>query len=80
LLDRGRDALVDDGHFVFETRAPAARAREHRRAEPASTIDTAAGSLDYSVEVTEVDPPLASFRQTTDRPGLEYVFIARRAR
>ena len=120
-LDRVHAALVDDGHFVFEARDPAARGWEHWRDQPASTIDTAAGLVDYSVELTKVDLPLLSFRQTyrfratgdlltsdstlrfrerseieqsleiagfdvvtvrdaPDRPGLEFVFIARRTR
>jgi hypothetical protein len=65
-LRTARDALVPDGCLVFETRRPERRAwegwtsQETRRRVPLGDD----GSVETWVEVTEVDLPLVSFRQT----------------
>lgn len=54
------------GHLVFETRDPAARAREHwtREATYKVTKIPGAGRVSSCVEVTAVEWPLVSFRWT----------------
>lgn len=114
-------ALRPGGHLVFETRDPAGRAwQEWNRAATHRTVAVeGAGDVETWVDVTDVDPPLVSFRHTyvltttgetltsdsalrfrerdevvasltahgyavdeireaPDRPGKEFVFLARR--
>ncbi|MFF5991334.1 class I SAM-dependent methyltransferase [Prauserella flavalba] len=114
-------ALRPGGHLVFETRRPGRRAWEDWAADPAPvTVDVpGTGPVRRSLEVTDVSPPLVSFRhvyefladgavltsdstirfrdrdeveaslsaegyrvldvrEAPDRPGREFVFLARR--
>lgn len=59
-----RRAVADNGHLVFETRDPAACAWEEWRDQPASIKNTAAGPVEYTIELTAVELPLVSFRIT----------------
>lgn len=113
-----RRAIRDGGHLVFETRDPAALGWGEWGNSPSIIKRTAAGPVEYSVELTAVELPLVSFRHTyrftvtgeiltsdstlrfrdrpeievelasagfdvvavrdaPDRPGREFVFIAR---
>ncbi len=114
-LDAVHGALVPGGHFVFETRDPAARAWESWTREESFAVVDGIESWD---EVTRVDLPLVTFdsmtvfpdgtrvvatstlrfreraevetdllaaglsvvdvRDAPDRPGREFVFLARR--
>jgi len=70
-LRSAHDCLRPGGHLVFETRDPARRAweewtREHSRR---TTRIPGAGPVESWVELTDVSPPLISFRWT-------YVFAA----
>jgi hypothetical protein len=64
-------ALRSGGHLVFETRDPARRAWEewNRAASHSVTEIPGTGAVESWVELTEVRPPLVSFRWT-------YVFTA----
>jgi len=64
-------ALRPGGHLVFETRDPARRAWEewNRAASHSVTEIPGTGAVESWVELTEVRPPLVSFRWT-------YVFTA----
>jgi SAM-dependent methyltransferase len=59
-------ALVPGGHLVFETRDPSARAwREWNRKGTHSVTDVPdVGTVETWCDLTEVDPPLVSFRWT----------------
>ena len=59
-------SLGADGHVVFETRDPAVQAWRHwTRAGTRRVVDVAGvGPVETWVEVTEVSPPLVTFRQT----------------
>jgi SAM-dependent methyltransferase len=115
-----RDALRQDGHFVFETRDPAREAWRdwHDESHAVAEINDV-GSVEHWGELIDVSLPLVTFRWTfvfpdgealisdstlrfrerdeiesalvghgyvvedvrdaPDRPGLEFVFVARRA-
>jgi SAM-dependent methyltransferase len=60
-----RRAVRDGGYLVFETRDPGFRGWEEWRNQPSAIKQTAAaGPVEYSVELLDVELPLVSFRQT----------------
>jgi SAM-dependent methyltransferase len=59
-----RQAVADGGHFVFESRDPAARGWERWRDQPPAIVNTSAGPVEHTIKLTAVELPLVSFRLT----------------